>query len=132
MYKAFALDERTNVTVYKRKASRSLRLTITAKGDVRVSIPYWVSYDEGVKFAKSRLHWIEAQRPETSRLTHGQRIGKAHHLRLLPLGIVVKTSARVYDTEIIVKYPSEPAIDPEADAYPSSSAGVAFVRQDVP
>jgi predicted metal-dependent hydrolase len=129
MYKAFALDERTNVTVYKRKASRSLRLTITAKGDVRVSIPYWVSYDEGVKFAKSRLHWIEAQRPDTSQLTHGQRIGKAHHLRLLPLGIVVKTSARVYDTEIIVKYPSHLTASSEEVQKAAQDASIKALRK---
>ena len=106
MHKAFALDERTTITVYKRKASRSLRLSITPKGDIRVSIPHWVPYGDGVKFAKSRISWIEAQRPQTKFLTHGQRVGKAHHLRLLPLGSVTKTTARVYETEIIVKFPS--------------------------
>src|SRR5580698_6131511 len=80
-FKQFALDEHTTVTIYKRRANRSLRLSIAPTGEVRVTIPIWAPYKSGLDFAKSRRGWIMEQQPARSLLISGQAIGKAHHLR---------------------------------------------------
>ncbi len=82
-FKQFALDASTPVTIYKRKASRSLRLSIAADGKVRVSIPTWAPYRAGLEFARSRQGWIEGQRATSQILADGQAIGKAHHLKFM-------------------------------------------------
>ena len=103
-FKQFALDESTTITIYKRKASRSLRLSIAADGGIRVSIPTWAPYQAGLTFAKSRQHWIAAQRQPVTVLKNGDKIGKAHHLRLEP-SRARSITTRIYQSEIIVRYP---------------------------
>lgn len=79
--KRIQLPEIGDVTLYKRHNSRSLRLSITASGEVRVSMPHWVPYKSGAVFAASKAAWIESMRGQHSKLLkHGQPIGKAHHL----------------------------------------------------
>lgn len=103
-FKTFVLNDST-VTIYKRKANRSLRLSISSKGEVRVSIPMWTPYAVGLQFAKSRSAWIESQKKPASVLTSGQAVGKAHHLSLLPSNGAKKVTSRVISSGIFVKYP---------------------------
>src|SRR5438270_496823 len=105
-FKQFALDELTTVTIYKRKSSRSLRLSVTAEGNIRVSIPTWAPYQAGLTFAKSRQQWIAAQLPQTRLLHSGDAIGKAHHVRFeVAAGKKIVTS-RIKQSEIVIKYPT--------------------------
>jgi len=79
--KRIQLPEIGAVTLYKRHNSRSLRLSITASGEVHVSMPPWVPYKSGAVFAASKAAWIESMRGQHSTLLKdGQPIGKAHHL----------------------------------------------------
>ncbi len=102
--KQFALDERTTITVYKRKSSRNLRLSIAADGTIRVSIPTWAPYSAGIRFAKSRSAWLEAQRQPKQYLADGQRIGKAHHLRFVPAQ-ADRITSRLRASEVVVNHP---------------------------
>ncbi len=104
-YKRFTLTDGTPVTVYKRKASRNVRLTVTPDGEAKVSIPRWTAYAVGLRFAHSRLDWIKAQQKPPVRLVDGQRIGKAHRLRFVPRPGAGKIATRVSQTEVIVTYP---------------------------
>lgn len=103
-FKKFALDERTQVTIYKRKASRSLKLSISPDGEIRVSIPVWAPYRTGLSFAKSRSSWIAKQQMTPSTMRNGQPIGKAHHLFFEP-GNGLKPTSRTQPGRIIVRYP---------------------------
>src|SRR4051812_47334406 len=78
--KDFTLDSGLPVTVYKRRGSRSLRLTVTPHGQVRVTIPAWAPYKAGVEFAKARQDWIHTQHKPLTPLADGQPVGKAHRL----------------------------------------------------
>jgi len=104
-HKDFALDERTTVTIYKRSSSRSLRLSIAADGQIRVSIPKWAPYRAGLEFAKSKRKWIEEQRKPSIELTDGQAIGKAHRLHFNPSGETTISKGRLKNNQIIVTYP---------------------------
>lgn len=104
-YKQFALDERSSITVYKRKSSRSLRLTISADGKIKVSIPVWTPYRVGLEFAKSRRAWIESQRVEAATLHTGQKVGKAHRLVFLQKTSITKPTGRLTGGEIFITYP---------------------------
>jgi predicted metal-dependent hydrolase len=103
-FKEFTLDERTTITVYKRKASRSLRMSMTAEGKIRVSIPTWAPYSAGVKFARSRQAWIEAQQKPTALLVDGQHIGRAHRLTIQS-GERRTVTTRVKGADIIITMP---------------------------
>jgi predicted metal-dependent hydrolase len=76
--KSFELKEVGTVHVYKRKGAKSLRLSITSDGKVRVTIPAWATFAAGVDFAHSRASWIRNNKPtQRGMLVHGQHIGKA-------------------------------------------------------
>jgi predicted metal-dependent hydrolase len=103
--KEFVLDEGLPVTIYKRRGSRNLRLSVNAQGQVRVTIPAWAPYRAGVAFAKARRPWIlEQQRPLTY-LVDGQAVGKAHHLSFI-VGTSSKVITRVSETSIIIRHPA--------------------------
>lgn len=104
-FKRFILSDGTPVKVYKRKSSRGLRLSVTPEGEVRVSIPRWTAYAIGLRFAASRSDWIKARHRPPAALTDGQRIGKAHRLRLIAKTDVRKVTGRVGQTEVTVTFP---------------------------
>lgn len=103
-YKEFEIAGIGCVKLYKRRGSRSIRLTVTPDGQVRVTMPSWTPYQTGAAFALSRKAWIAAQARPSARsiLTHGMPVGKAHHLvfRRDPAARNVRTNIR--QTEIIV------------------------------
>ncbi len=123
-FKKFGLDEHTEVTVYKRRRSRSLKLSVAADGSIRVSIPSWAPYQAGVSFARSRQAWIASQRRPTSHLEDGMAVGKAHHLRFSP-GAYARPSSRLEAEAVTIKHPlGTPSHDPAVQAV----AAAAFER----
>ena len=104
--KIYEIDDIGFVSVIKRRGSKSIRLGFDSKGEVRVSIPTWVPYQTGIHFAAERADWILKHRPQPTRLFRaGDRIGKAHHMTLVPDAVVKTTQVRLKGSEIIVKYP---------------------------
>lgn len=68
------------VSMYKRRGARSVRISITHQGIVRVSLPSWAPYSTGIDFVQSRKDWILSELPKTTMLHQGYRVGKAHHI----------------------------------------------------
>lgn len=96
------------VTLYKRRGNRSLRLSLGANGEIRVSIPAWVPYKAGEHFARSKTAWIAAhRRPPTTGLQHGQAIGKAHRLHFEPSAVASKVTTRLRLNQIEITHPSQ-------------------------
>lgn len=95
------------VTLYKRRGNRSLRLSVGAGGEIRVSLPSWVPYKAGEQFARSKMEWIIAHRQGTSAsgLTHGQAIGKAHRLHFEPSAIATRITTRLHQNQIQITHP---------------------------
>jgi predicted metal-dependent hydrolase len=106
-YKQFMLDENVPVSIYKRRTSRSLRLSIGASGEVRVSIPTWAPYSAGLNFARSKYDWILSQRRPRQLLIEGQSVGKGHHLRFVAKTGINKPSGRVVPGAVLVNHPPE-------------------------
>jgi predicted metal-dependent hydrolase len=105
-FKEFTLNETQSVVIYKRRSSRSLRLSVTATGQIRVTIPVWAPYRSGLEFARSRQAWIATHQQPAAVLRDGQAVGKAHHLRFIAQADLTKPTSRVTHSEIVVRYPS--------------------------
>lgn len=103
--KIFELDDGLTVAVYKHRASRHLRLSITSEGQARVSIPTWAPYRTGLEFARARQGWIRDHSHQTVALVDGQAIGKAHHLVFESAAGINKPTGRVLKTSVLVRYP---------------------------
>lgn len=94
------------VAFYKRRDARSIRLTITPTGNIRVSLPRWTPYRTAIEFVQSRQEWIHAHRPrQTLLLQDGDRIGKAHRLVFISNPQAQRTTARLNGNEIQITYP---------------------------
>lgn len=104
-YKEFDVSGIGKIKIYKRRGSRSLRLTVAADGSIRVSIPYWTPYQAGLAFTVSRKSWITAQsRVEPLSLTNGMPVGKTRTLRFVPSTDAAGVKTSVRPTEVIVTY----------------------------
>lgn len=105
--KDYMLSGGQAVTIYKRRGSRNLRLSITSTGKVRVTIPAWVAYGAGLAFAQSRQGWINEQRQPRTVLETGQAVGKSHHLEFVAVPGAAKVTSRVVGTAVVVRYPAD-------------------------
>ena len=104
-HKDFVLDD-LQVAIYKRAGARSLRLSVTAEGKVRVTIPSWSPFHAGLTFARSRQDWIRAQIKPTIKLVPDQIIGKSHSLRFVPQPSGKKVTSRLRGTDVLIGYPA--------------------------
>jgi predicted metal-dependent hydrolase len=104
-YKAFLLHDQP-ITIYKRRGARSLKLSVAANGQVKVTIPSWTPYKTGLEFARSKAEWIKSQTSQPIILSHNQAVGKAHHLEFIEDAKKDKPSSRVTNNTIVVSYPT--------------------------
>lgn len=94
------------VNLYKRRGAKTMRLSITSTGEIRVSLPYWLPYASAIQFANSKRDWILSKHTAPKLLVHHGKVGKSHHLVFVPTANLAKPSSRIYETgEIRVKYP---------------------------
>ncbi|MGH7157476.1 MAG: M48 family metallopeptidase [Candidatus Saccharimonadales bacterium] len=130
--KNVTLDEIGSVTLYKRRGNRSLRLSVSPRGEVRVSMPHWLPYKAGEQFALSKASWILAHQPATLQtgLQHGQRIGKAHRLYFASDYSASKVSTRVGQGEIRVTHPAATASNHQNVQAPARRAGMRALRKE--
>ena len=103
-HKDFDVEGIGKVTIFKRRASRSLRLTVAPTGLVRVSIPLWAPYQAGLSFVLSRRGWINSQTLHAVQapLAHGMGIGKTRRLSLIQDPEVARTKTSVRGNEVVV------------------------------
>jgi predicted metal-dependent hydrolase len=80
-FKKFSLDGIGEISIYKNKKSRSLKLSIKSDGQVRLTIPIWLTYSAGLRFIEKNKQWIQKhERPKAVFLEDQQKIGKSHRL----------------------------------------------------
>ena len=72
------------VRVSRRAGSRSMRLSVTQNGEVRLSMPPRMSLQQGLKFLEEKRSWLRKHSSDPSWLEDGARIGKAHILVIVP------------------------------------------------
>ena len=128
--KKFELSNGLEITVYKRRSSRSIRLSIAASGEVRVSVPFWVPYKAGVTFAESRRSWIIEQRLVPATLLEGQLIGKQHRLHFRVSAKAIKTSSRINENTVIVTHPLTTVASAQTVQAVAEKAAIRALRQE--
>jgi predicted metal-dependent hydrolase len=118
-FKSFDIDNIGTVNIYKRKGARSMKLSITAAGEIRVSLPFWTPYQTGLAFVQSKQEWIASIRKPKVVLGSGMRVGKAHQLIFLR-GDASRVQTRIAATEIRIFVPltmtiEQPAVQSAAE-----------------
>jgi predicted metal-dependent hydrolase len=99
------------VSIFKRRGQNTVKLSITAKRQIRVTIPSWAPYATGVAFAQRQSDWLRAHLPPApAGLTDWQAVGKQHRLRLKPVAGLTKPTRRSKGLLITISYP--PSMSP--------------------
>ena len=70
------------VTLAKRRGSSNMSLMVNAKGQVRVGVPYWTSYETALMFLLKKRSWVLKHLAQHAPqiLHHGSCIGKTHQI----------------------------------------------------
>lgn len=101
--KQFYLESVGLVTIAKKPGNRHIRLRVSPKGEVKVSLPSWVAYQAGVSFVHKNLDWISKQQAVSSQasLKNGDQIGKYHRLVFVSEAVRVDAvKTRLTPTEV--------------------------------
>ena len=106
--KNIAMPNLGPVQFNKRKNSRSIRISLSSNGQVKVTLPRWVSYYEAQRFVVTKTQWILDHRvTSNNQLSNYQQIGKYHRLVFIPTPGYKTPRGTVKDSEIIIKFPSQ-------------------------
>ncbi len=129
-YKRVVLPQIGEITLAKRRGARNLRLSINARGQVRVSMPAWAPYATGLAFAKARSEWIVDQLKDHRQtpLAEGLLVGKAHRLHFRQALNAKAVSAKVGTATIVVSGPFT-ADHPETQAKARAACEKALRRE---
>lgn len=103
MQKVIEVEGIGEVTLARRKGTRSIRLSISS-GKVRLGLPFGVSEAAALKFIQQKRDWILKHAEQEPLLKSGDRIGRAHKLFFEPFE-TTKISARILEQTIFIRYP---------------------------
>lgn len=95
------------IQLTKRRGSRSIRISLSVDGHVRVNMPTWVPYSAGLAFLEQKKAWIQQQRQNVTTQLHDQQtLGKRHMLMFIPDDSVDSPRVSTKESRVVVKYPS--------------------------
>lgn len=129
--KQMELPEIGSVRLYKRKGARAIKLSISSTGEVRVSLPYWLPFEAGARFALSKRAWVleqKQQRLPRRLITHGQAVGKSHHIYFVRSTTSNRVSTRVDGTTIRITHPTDSQISASAVQKAAVAASIRALR----
>lgn len=129
-FRTFDVPGVGHVKVYKRRGSRAIKLTVTTRGQVRVTMPLWVPYKVGVQFAASKADWLQTKRHTPPVLSHGARLGKAHHLIFIQEAGRTTVTTRNQGQEVRVHVPADAQLDSPAVQHAVERAAKRALKQE--
>lgn len=103
--KTVELSEIGPITLVKSSRNKSMRLSITNDGKIRVSMPYWTPFSTAIKFVGAQKEWITQELSKTKpklQFYENQKIGKLH--RLVFEKTTDSVTSRVSATKIVIRY----------------------------
>jgi predicted metal-dependent hydrolase len=102
-----------NVSIYKNKKSRSLKLSVKSDGQLRLTMPVWVPYSTGINFIQKNKNWISEHKISPQKaLKDQQKIGKEHRIIFIDSDSKAVRSL-VKDNYITIYVPNNMSIDSE-------------------
>jgi predicted metal-dependent hydrolase len=115
------------VSLYKRRGLKSIRLSVRSDGTIRVSLPPHVPYQAALQFVRSKQDWILAHTTvsDVRTLENAQAVGKEHTLRFMASFTADGVRSRRRGSEISIIHPA--SLNP-ADPVVQQAAQKACIR----
>lgn len=107
------------VLLVRRRGAKNIRLSVSAEGKVRISMPYWSPYQTGILFAKSRQEWLREHiaRHKPDLLVDNTRIGRSYRLGFIYDPSLASITTRLSANSVLIKTPHpahQPAVQKKA------------------
>jgi hypothetical protein len=113
MTKFFYIEGLGDVRVTKYRRSKRIKILVNQQSEVKVSIPYYVSYKRGLSFVKEKLPWIQqSQNRMMANSNQKKLLGPGYSFDFLDKKLSIKTtqepwiSTQIRANEIILACPS--------------------------
>lgn len=117
------------VTFYKRRGAKSVRLKVDERGKVSVTMPGFMTYKLAEQFVYKHEDWLELERSKHAvLLADGLRVGRVHILRFVYNASINEPAGRVTASQIVVKFSTD-IHDPEVQASAKAAATRALRRE---
>ena len=94
----------SEVSIARRKGTRSLRLSVRSDGRIRLTIPYGVTERYAIRFLEEKSDWIRKHKKHIVPLRNGQHVGKSYRLYITQ-GDYDSVKTRIKHNEIHIKIP---------------------------
>lgn len=103
-------DEFGRIRLSRRRGARSIRIGLSQAGEIRLSLPYGVSLNSGLKFLSDKRNWIIKHSKQPPNINSGSIIGKDYTLRIVPT--YKQNASTVYsDSQVTVFMPEDAAYE---------------------
>jgi predicted metal-dependent hydrolase len=119
------------VSIYKRRGLKSMRLSVTSDGTIRLSVPYYVPLQAALAFALSKREWLhEHASKHQAVLQNAQPIGKTYTLRFVVNFQIEQPASRLTGNEILVNYPAVLNLDDTAVQKAAANGAIRALRRE--
>lgn len=111
-FKYFELKDIGRITVYKKRANKSLKISVSQNNEIKISLPIWTPYAVGVEFARRNKQWIKSNLsvPEAS-FKSGQVFGKELQLEIISVDSDKSFRSRINNKNISVYLPTSLSLE---------------------
>ena len=65
-YREFLIDEIGRIKIYKNRKNKTLKLSLSNDGSIRLSMPIWVTYKMGIQFIRKNKEWVNSNKKKKS------------------------------------------------------------------
>ena len=112
--KTVLLNKKFLIKIFKKKGVKSIRLTLSQNGDIRLTTPKWVSNRLALEFLENQLDFIKDNYHEKLPFEDNQLIGRYHRILVEPIDSSSPLKLKVTSNNLIVSLPPDYLInDPE-------------------
>jgi predicted metal-dependent hydrolase len=101
--KVITLDNQYNINVFKRKGTKSIRLSVSSNGEIRLTIPKWLPYFKAQEFIVNQAEFIKKNYQKKIMIKQDQLIGRYHRLSIIKSEQITDYKIKITDHELIVQ-----------------------------
>lgn len=106
--KVIVVQDIGEVSFYKRRGAKSIRLKVDERGKVSVTMPPFMPYKLAEQFVRKHQDWLDEEQSKRSVLLHdGLRVGRVHIVRFVYDASAKAPVARVTASQIVVKFSTD-------------------------
>ncbi len=130
--KRFQIDEIGHVTVYKRRGTKRIKLSVDHDGNIKLTMPTWLPYRTGLGYVATKQQWLakQVQQRTPTALRDNQSVGSGYRLHFEPYDGETVRSRILKSKEIRIQYPADLTVDSSVVQQSAQKACIRALRAE--